>query len=121
MPSQGELFPTTVGLKYDADKPRMDLLDTSFLLGVSDVLTFGAKKYAAHNWREGISQSRLIGAAFRHISAYNNGTDCDPESGINHLYHAACCLMFASWMLKHKPELDDRWHTTHMYHNDSSS
>lgn len=118
MPSkQLELYPAIAGLKYDQDKSRMDLLDTSFLLGVADVLTFGAKKYAAHNWRKGIAQSRLIGAAYRHLSAYNNGEDNDPESNINHLYHAACCLMFATWMLKNKPELDDRYASNTQVHN----
>jgi hypothetical protein len=97
------------GLKYDAEKPRMDLLDTEFLEGVAQVLTFGAKKYAAHNWRGGINVSRLVGAAYRHLGAFNKGQNLDEETGLCHLYHAACCLMFAAWMVNHKPELDDRW------------
>lgn len=97
------------GTKYDAEKPRMDLLDTSYLVGVAQVLTFGAQKYAAHNWRGGIEVSRLIAAAMRHITEYNNGVNDDAESGLNHLYHAGCCLMFASWMQQNRPDLDDRY------------
>lgn len=101
------------GLKYDSEKPRMDLLDADFLEGVAQVLTFGAKKYAAHNWRGGIHISRLLAGCYRHIGAFNRGEDTDPESGILHLHHAACCLMFASWILAHKPELDDRYKYEH--------
>lgn len=97
------------GLKYDAEKPRLDLLDREFIEGIGRVLTFGAKKYAAHNWRLGIEVSRLYAAALRHVFASNSGEDCDPESGLDHLYHAGCCLMFAAWMKKHRPLMDDRW------------
>jgi hypothetical protein len=105
------------GTKHDAEKPRMDLLDSYFLEGVASVLTFGAIKYSPHNWRQGIPLSRLIAAAYRHLGAFNNGEDTDPESGKNHLFHLGCCIMFAAWTLKHKPELDDRYHTTHQFHN----
>ncbi len=69
----------------------------------------GRDKYGAANWAKGIQHSRLLGAALRHILAYNSGEDLDPESGITHVAHAACNLMFLLWMQKHKPELDDRW------------
>ena len=97
------------GRKDDSEKPRMDLLDNYFLTGVARVLTFGAKKYAAHNWRKGISVSRLVAAAYRHLGAFNSGEDFDEESKIEHLFHAGCCIMFAAWTLKFKPELDDRY------------
>lgn len=97
------------GLKYDNEKPPMALLDPSFLEGVSSVLAFGAKKYAAHNWRNGIEYSRLISAAMRHLNAINKGEDIDPESGLSHAYHVGCCIMFLSWMMKYRTDLDDRY------------
>lgn len=97
------------GTKHDAEKIRLDLLSTQWLSGVGKVLTFGAKKYAAHNWRQGIEMSRLMGAALRHITAYNGGEDNDPETGLSHLWHASCCLMFASELRETHPELDDRY------------
>jgi hypothetical protein len=97
------------GTKYDGEKPRMDLLDAGFLEEVAKVLTFGAKKYAAHNWRGGISYSRLIAAIYRHLGSINRGEDIDPESGLSHAGHLGCCVMFLEWMQKNKPELDDRW------------
>lgn len=100
---------TTGGLKFDTNKPRMDLLDRQWLEDVASVLGFGAQKYEAHNWRKGLQQSRLIGAALRHLHAHNSGEDMDPESGLPHLAHASCCLMFASYMAKSRPDMDDRY------------
>jgi hypothetical protein len=97
------------GLKYDEQKPRMDLLDFDALEGLSKVLTFGANKYAAHNWRKGISYSRLTAAMLRHLAAIQRGEDIDPESGLPHIDHLGCCWMFLSNMTKTRPDLDDRY------------
>jgi ADP-dependent phosphofructokinase/glucokinase len=97
------------GQKHDSEKPRMDLLDADYLEGVANVLTFGAQKYAAHNWREGLLYSRLIAATYRHLGAINRGENIDKESGLPHVYHASCCLMFLSSMMSTRPDLDDRW------------
>ncbi len=98
-----------VGLKYDGEKPDMSLLSTPWLFAVGRVLTFGKRKYAAHNWRNGIAISRLIAAALRHILAFMGGEDKDPETGESHLAHASCCLMFAYETLELRSQFDDRW------------
>lgn len=98
----------TQGVKFDTDKPRMDLLDTHAIEELAKVLTFGAKKYDAHNWRKGISKTRLIAAALRHLFAYLGGQDLDPETGLSHAAHAMCCCMFLLG-LEHRTDLDDRW------------
>lgn len=97
------------GMKYDMDKPRMDLLDPYALEGLARVLTFGANKYEPHNWRLGIANSRIIAAALRHLSAIQRGEDIDPESGEPHVDHFGCCWMFLSYNFKHRPDLDDRY------------
>lgn len=99
-----------IGLKYDSAKPQMALLDSNYLEGVANVLGFGALKYHAHNWRNGISVSRLVGASYRHLSAINKGEDIDSESGLPHVYHLGCCTMFLAEMLQ-RPEQDDRYKT----------
>lgn len=96
-------------IKNDTEKVQLELLSATWLMGVGRVLTFGAKKYASHNWRKGLHQSRLLGAALRHIVAYLGGQDRDEETDLSHLYHASCCLMFASELLETHPELDDRY------------
>jgi hypothetical protein len=100
---------TAGGTKHDNGKPPMELLARGWLEGVADVLAFGANKYGRWNWAKGLAQSRLIGAALRHIHAFNSGEDLDKESGLSHLYHASCCLMMASEMMRTRPDLDDRF------------
>jgi hypothetical protein len=95
-------------MKHDSEKVRMDLLDPAAIEKLAQVLTFGAKKYEAHNWRRGISKSRLLGAALRHLFSYMRGEDNDPESGLSHVAHAMCCCMFLLGLEK-RTELDDRW------------
>lgn len=96
-------------MKFDGLKPRMDLLDASALEGLAEVLTFGAKKYEAHNWRNGIHNSRLIAALLRHLMAIQKGEDIDPESNCPHIDHLGCCWMILSNNMKVRPDLDDRW------------
>jgi hypothetical protein len=95
--------------KFDADKTPLDLLPFYALDGVGLVLAYGAKKYAAHNWRKGMAHSRLISAALRHIFAYARGEEFDQESGLSHLDHAACCLLFLSESVKRNYGSDDRY------------
>jgi len=97
------------GKKHDQEKPRTDLLPTAPLFAIAEVLGFGAKKYAAHNWRGGIEYSRLIGAAMRHLLAFNDGEDTDPESGLSHLAHLGCCVLFLLEQEAKGTGLDDRY------------
>lgn len=97
------------GIKHDGEKPDMSLISPMWIEGVARILTFGKRKYAAHNWRKGLHMSRLLSAALRHIFAFLRGEDLDPETGESHLYHASCCLMFAAETFEMRKEFDDRW------------
>jgi hypothetical protein len=96
-------------MKFDTDKLPVNLLSSEALLQTAAVLKFGADKYHAHNWRDGFAWSRPLAAAMRHIMAFNDGEDKDPESGLSHLAHAACCIMFLLEFEKTHPQLDDRY------------
>jgi len=96
------------GKKHDKAKNRTDLLPTRPLLDVADVLTFGAGKYGDRNWEAGIDWGRCYGAALRHLFAWQAGETLDPESGLNHLAHAACSLLFLLEYSRTHNELDDR-------------
>ena len=95
-----EKFDATMrgGMKFDSDKVRMDLLMGGMpnaLEGIAKVLTFGAKKYAAHSWRTvPDGDARYDAALHRHLNAMAKGETHDAESGLPHIYHALCCLMF---------------------------
>lgn len=87
-----------IGTKYDYDKIRMELLMGSCcrsLEKVAEVLSFGAKKYADDNWRKVDNAiKRYEGALHRHLTEYYKGNIKDKESGLDHLAHALCCLIF---------------------------
>lgn len=100
---------TGTALKFDTDKLPLNLLSTEAMNQTAAVLKFGAQKYAEHNWRNGFVWSRPLAAAMRHLTAFNDGEDRDPESGLSHLAHAACCIMFLLEFEKTHPELDDRY------------
>lgn len=102
-----EIAPT--GIKHDSEKPDMALLSSTALVKIAQVMTFGKKKYSAHNWRGGFVWSRVLSAAFRHLIAYIGGEDKDPETGLSHLAHCGCCIMFLLEFEDTHPELDDRY------------
>lgn len=83
-------------LKADNDKVRMSLVDPLFVEGTAEVLTFGAKKYEANNWKklEYKELYRIKDSLLRHIYSYLDGEYIDEESGLEHLKHIACNVMF---------------------------
>jgi hypothetical protein len=83
------------GMKFDAGKLDYTLVPWDGLEEIVKVLEFGAKKYARENWRyvEGAEQ-RYLAAAIRHLVAYQIQQPTDEETGISHLAHAGCCLLF---------------------------
>jgi len=98
-----------VAIKHDSEKVEYHYISPVFLEELSKVLTFGAKKYAAHNWRAGFKYSRVFSALMRHLMAWLSGETYDKETGLNHLAHAACCIMFLLEFAVTHPELDDRY------------
>ena len=81
--------------KHDDGKLLMYLVDPQFIEGVAKVLTLGATKYSPDNWKRCTEPfQRYYSALQRHLVAYAKGDSADLESGLSHLYHAACCLMF---------------------------
>lgn len=104
-------FDTVVasGVKHDQEKPDMSLLSSIALVEIAKVMTFGKAKYSAHNWRGGFKWSRVLSAAMRHLVAFIGGEDKDPETGLSHLAHCACCILFLLEFETTKKELDDRF------------
>jgi hypothetical protein len=89
--------PKELGKKYDNDKLRWSLLPLEALQDVVNVLEFGAKKYAPDNWKYvDNGKARYWDAAMRHMIAYKIDNQTDSETGLSHLAHAICCLLFLS-------------------------
>lgn len=97
------------GVKHDESKRRMDLVPTSLVSSVARILELGARKYGDHNWRKGLKWSRVYAALQRHLADFWEGNDLDSESGLPHLYHAACNIAFLIEFYEKRKELDDRY------------
>jgi hypothetical protein len=86
---------TTGGRKFDGGKLQYGLLPPLALKATVEILTFGAEKYEPDNWKNvPDSKRRYFDAMQRHLWAWKEGEQNDPETGKNHLAHAMCCLMF---------------------------
>lgn len=81
------------GKKCNKNKPRMELLPPKPLLAAGEVVTFGAKKYGANNWKN-VDISDFIGALERHIQEYKTGTRIDHDSGLRTTSHIVCNALF---------------------------
>jgi hypothetical protein len=76
---------------------------------MGEVLAYGAKKYAEHNYLKGMAWTRLIGAALRHCFSWLRGEDIDPESGLPHLSHALASIAMLIETIDRKKGTDDRY------------
>jgi hypothetical protein len=99
-------------IKNDNGKPRMTLIPVEFLVGLGRALTFGSKEYGDHNFRKGLSLTRLLDAAERHMKMEIVGVEKDSKSGLPHWTHAAASLAMYAFCKKWFPELDDRFKYT---------
>ena len=97
------------GKKNDRNKPPMALLSGAALIEVAKVLEFGSHKYDAWNWKGGFKWTRLGSAVLRHVFAWLGGEDKDSETGLSHLAHASCGLMFLLDFEVNKLGTDDRY------------
>lgn len=99
----------TTPVKFDQGKARMDLVPMEAVEVIAQVLAFGAMKYAPWAWYAGMDYGRLLAAALRHLSAFQQGEDNDPESGLSHLAHAGCCILFLLTFKIRSIGTDDRY------------
>lgn len=97
------------GVKHDQSKPDLSLLPKEFLEEVAKAFMHGEKKYGRYNYLGGMQWHRLVGAAMRHIIAFQDGEDADPESSFNHLGHAGACLAMLLVYYKRKLGEDTRY------------
>lgn len=96
------------GTKNDQDKLMYELLPAQTIQDLVRVLTFGAKKYSPDNWKKVPHATRRYYAALmRHVEAWRMGEEKDPESGLPHLSHALCCLVFLHQLGEYEWEIQN--------------
>tara|TARA_A100001037_G_scaffold287811_1_gene297746 strand:- start:407 stop:724 length:318 start_codon:yes stop_codon:yes gene_type:complete len=92
-------------------KVPLHLLPPAFNREVAHALKHGADKYGPWNWREEgrrLLASTYIGAIRRHLDAWQDGEDIDPESGQAHLAHIAASVAILLDAQEHGTFEDDR-------------
>lgn len=74
-------------------KAPVSVVPGPFLFALGQALLEGALKYGRHNYRAcGVRYSVYFDAAMRHLFAWWEGEDRDPDSGLPHIIKAAACL-----------------------------
>lgn len=88
---------------------QLHALPWAALRPLGQVYAFGAAKYADYNFRRGYPWSLSFDAMLRHLFAFWDGEDLDPESGLPHLAHAMwhCATLLA--FIEDHPDYDDRY------------
>jgi len=90
-------------------KVPMSGIPAPVLMEMGLVKLHGDLKYGRYNWREiGVRTSVYYDAAMRHLMAFWEGEDNDPDSGINHLSHAMCGLIVLRDAMRLGEMVDDR-------------
>ena len=97
-----------LGDRFNEGKPKWSLVPQSALIPMVRVLEFGANKYEPFNWTKGLSITEICESLKRHLDAFMEGEDNDPESGLSHIGHIQCNALFLSWMMENRKDLDDR-------------
>jgi len=100
--------PKLIQAQKDGKAP-LEYLVTSVWPGDAAVHKLGADKYGVCNWLiDHIKASTYKGAILRHLKAWEEGEDIDPESGWSHLYHIRACCAILLDSEKNGTLIDDR-------------
>lgn len=99
---------SSAGVKHDNQKPDMTDIPMEAMWQMGQAFSHGQKKYGKNNYRLGMSASRQLAAAVRHIYQHLSGQTLDSESGVTHLGHALASIAMACYTIANHPNMDDR-------------
>jgi len=110
-PAEGNLNTDERGTcaRFNGGKVRLTLVPLHLLMGAARVFIHGTKKYAPWNWAKGGPWSTPMDCLLRHlIKWWFFGEEYDRDSGLHHLDHAMCNLLFLLHYKDTYREGDDR-------------
>lgn len=98
-------------------KVPFTLIPENVIAELGLALLEGSRKYGSYNWRiAGVRASVYIDALRRHLGAWWNGENIDPDSGVSHITKAIACLvilrdsmMINNWTDDRPPKLKEGW------------
>lgn len=95
--------------KIGSRKINFHLIPCEVLGEVSLAMLEGAKKYGQANWRKiGVQYSVYYDACLRHLMAWFEGEDIDPDSGLSHITKAIAGLIILRDSMFIGNAIDDR-------------
>ena len=90
-------------------KAPLSTVSVPVMAEVGVAMLEGALKYGRHNYRvAGVRASVYYDAAFRHLGAWWEGQDIDPDSGISHITKCIAGLMVLRDSMMQGNWVDDR-------------
>lgn len=95
--------------RFNEGKLKWSLVDLASLESLVRVLMYGAEKYAPNNWKKGLPITEICDSLMRHLKSFMEGEDNDEESKLPHIGHMMANLMFMSYVMEKKKELDNRF------------
>ena len=109
------------GDRLNAGKLKWSLVSWKALEPMVRVLAFGASKYDDHNWKKGLKYTEVCESLQRHLNAFIDGENNDPESKLSHVGHILCNAMFLSYMSMFRKDMDDRFIDSNFKEKDGTS
>jgi len=100
------------GDRHNDGKPRLSyvLEAPDAISGIAEVMHHStlSGKYARGNWKQGLSWTETADSLLRHLTAFVNGEDIDPDSGKPHVDHISCNALFLGQFHRTHRQFDDR-------------
>jgi len=106
--------PPDLAMRDNGGKPELSYALTfgEALRAMAQVCAHGAGKYSRGNYLKGAPLSQSMDCLLRHLLAWSEGEDTDPESGQGHLAHVVWNALRLCQESIVRPDLDDRIHYT---------
>jgi hypothetical protein len=100
-----------VGLRFNESKLRWRNFPLFLIRPLIEVGMKGETKYGTYNFLKGQSVRNCMDSLLRHYDAFEDPMqdDNDEESKVSHLAHIAWNALVALYMIKTRPDLDDRY------------
>ena len=97
--------------RYNKGKLRWRNFPMFLMRPLIQVAHAGEQKYGTYNFLKGLTVNNCLDSLKRHLDSFEDPSqpDNDPETGIIHLGPLAWNALVAAYILKTKPELDDRY------------
>lgn len=103
----GERKVIPLAMRFNEGKPKLSFIPLSLMEDCSRVFTYGAAKYERDNWKKGDYFNSIMDSTLRHLGKIQEGEYVDEESGLPHLGHVMCNIIFLTNTCKNHLNLVD--------------